>query len=198
MVPPFHWWRTVFFLIPAIGVYTIVLGHAVDRLGLSSGGADGSPTAARALWSWLILATTGVRVHGARPRPRAAGPVYLFVSQPPEHLRHPDHLLERCRSTCASSRRRRSGGFPFIGGTCGAPVTCSWTAPSPSSSVFRQVAELIRARGQSLLVFPEGTRSRDGRVGQVPRRASSCWPSRRGWPSSRSPCGSRHVMPRTG
>ena len=26
MIPPYHWWRTVFFLIPAIGVYTIVLG----------------------------------------------------------------------------------------------------------------------------------------------------------------------------
>ena len=27
-VPPFHWWRTVVFLIPAISVYTIVLGTA--------------------------------------------------------------------------------------------------------------------------------------------------------------------------
>ena len=26
MIPPYHWWRTVFFLIPAIAVYTIVLG----------------------------------------------------------------------------------------------------------------------------------------------------------------------------
>ena len=25
-MPPYHWWRTVFFLIPAIAVYTIVLG----------------------------------------------------------------------------------------------------------------------------------------------------------------------------
>ena len=25
-LPPFHWWRTVFFLIPAIAIYTIVLG----------------------------------------------------------------------------------------------------------------------------------------------------------------------------
>ena len=27
-LPPFHWWRTVFYLIPAISVYTIVLGTA--------------------------------------------------------------------------------------------------------------------------------------------------------------------------
>ena len=28
----FHWWRTVFWLIPTIAVYTIVLGIAVDRV----------------------------------------------------------------------------------------------------------------------------------------------------------------------
>ena len=38
-IPPFHWWRTVFYLIPAITLYTIVLGAAsivssiVDRRG---------------------------------------------------------------------------------------------------------------------------------------------------------------------
>jgi hypothetical protein len=30
-LPPFHWWRTVFFLIPAIAVYTIVLGTILAR-----------------------------------------------------------------------------------------------------------------------------------------------------------------------
>ena len=44
-VPPFHWWRTVFFLIPAIALYTIVLGTLsllsvlVDRQGTSRTGA---------------------------------------------------------------------------------------------------------------------------------------------------------------
>src|SRR5437762_13246406 len=60
-IPPYHWWRTVFFLIPAISLYTIVLGAAsivssvVDRRGHFAHGC------ARA-WSWLILKTTGVRV----------------------------------------------------------------------------------------------------------------------------------------
>ena len=27
-IPPYHWWRTVFYLIPAISVYTVVLGAA--------------------------------------------------------------------------------------------------------------------------------------------------------------------------
>ena len=59
--PPFHWWRTVFFLIPAITVYTIVLGTLsllsvlVDRQGHLA------HKCARA-WAWLILKTTGVSV----------------------------------------------------------------------------------------------------------------------------------------
>jgi 1-acyl-sn-glycerol-3-phosphate acyltransferase len=57
----FHWFRTVFWLIPTIAVYTIVLGLAsitssfFDRRGHFAHGC------ARA-WSWLILATTGVDV----------------------------------------------------------------------------------------------------------------------------------------
>ena len=60
-LPPYHWWRTVFFLIPAIAVYTIVLGvislvsTLVDRRGHVAHGC------AR-IWSRLILRTTGVRV----------------------------------------------------------------------------------------------------------------------------------------
>ena len=60
-IPPFHWWRTVFFLIPAIGVYTAVLG----TVSLSSSLFDRSGHVAHGcarLWSWLILATTGVSV----------------------------------------------------------------------------------------------------------------------------------------
>src|SRR6266536_4807870 len=78
-IPPYHWWRTVFYLIPAITIYTIVLGAAsivsslVDRRGYFAHGC------ARA-WSWLILKTTGVRVaiEGLdRIRP---GSNYIFVS----------------------------------------------------------------------------------------------------------------------
>ena len=60
-MPPYHWWRTVFFLIPALAVYTIVLG----TISLSSSFFDRSGrfahSCARA-WSWLILTTTGVTV----------------------------------------------------------------------------------------------------------------------------------------
>ena len=33
-MPRFHWWRTVFFLIPCIAVYTIVLGSLKESVQL--------------------------------------------------------------------------------------------------------------------------------------------------------------------
>jgi len=78
-LPPFQWWRTVFYLIPVIGVYTIVLGTAslvsslVDRRGHFAHGC------AR-LWSWLILATTGVSVEVRGLDVLEPRKTYVFVS----------------------------------------------------------------------------------------------------------------------
>jgi len=61
MLKPWHWWRTVFFLIPAISVYTIVLGSASLLSTLFDRRGNFGHRCARA-WSWLILKTTGVTV----------------------------------------------------------------------------------------------------------------------------------------
>lgn len=58
----FHTWRTVVWLIPTIAVYTIVLGTLSIGSSLFSGRGYFAHGCAR-LWSWLILATTGVRVQ---------------------------------------------------------------------------------------------------------------------------------------
>ena len=84
---PIHWWRTVFFLIPAITVYTIVLGAAsivsslFDRRGYFAHGC------ARA-WSWLILKTTGVRVTVEGLERVDAGHDLRLRVESSEHLRH--------------------------------------------------------------------------------------------------------------
>src|SRR6202163_4331547 len=78
-IPPFHWWRTVFYLIPAITIYTIVLGAAsivaslFDRRGYVAHGC------ARA-WSWLILKKTGARVTVGRLDRITPRTTYVFVS----------------------------------------------------------------------------------------------------------------------
>ncbi len=61
-LPPYHWWRTVFFLIPAVTLYTIVLGTASLLSTLFDRDGDFGHRCARA-WAWLILKTTGVRVR---------------------------------------------------------------------------------------------------------------------------------------
>ena len=47
-LPPFHWWRTVFWLIPAISVYTGVLGFVSLTSMLVGFAAAAWRTAARA------------------------------------------------------------------------------------------------------------------------------------------------------
>src|SRR4051794_39257349 len=78
-MPPYHWWRTVLFLIPAITIYTIVCGAAsivssvFDRNGHFAHGC------ARA-WSWLILKTTGVDVDVIGLNKLVPGKTYVFVA----------------------------------------------------------------------------------------------------------------------
>ncbi|HEV3141432.1 MAG TPA: hypothetical protein VGY57_12985, partial [Vicinamibacterales bacterium] len=60
-LPPYHWWRTVFFLIPAISLYTVLLGTLSITSGLFDRRGRFAHGCARA-WSRLILTTTGVRV----------------------------------------------------------------------------------------------------------------------------------------
>jgi 1-acyl-sn-glycerol-3-phosphate acyltransferase len=78
-VPPYHWWRTVFFLIPAISVYTLVLGAVSIVSSLFDERGYFAHRCARA-WSWLILTTTGVRVTVEGRERIAPGAIYIFVS----------------------------------------------------------------------------------------------------------------------
>ena len=78
-VPSFHWFRTVFFLIPCISVYTIVLGTLsilstfVDRRGHAAHWCAQT-------WAWLILATTGVDVQLVGLERVKPGETYVFTS----------------------------------------------------------------------------------------------------------------------
>ena len=78
-VPSFHWWRTVFWLIPTIAGYTILLGVVSLLSMLFDRQGNFAHKCARA-WAWLILATTrvSVRVKGLdQLDPKQS---YVFVS----------------------------------------------------------------------------------------------------------------------
>ena len=76
-VPSFHLLRTVFWLIPAIAVYTIVLGTMSIVSTLLGGHGQFAHRCAR-WWSWLILATTGVRVSVEGLEQLTPGATYVF------------------------------------------------------------------------------------------------------------------------
>lgn len=158
-LPPFHWWRTVCFLIPAISVYTIVLG----TLSIASSLIDRSGRIAHRcarIWSWLILATTGVdvRISGLERVDRHTS--YVFAANHQSIYDIPI-LFSTLPFQVRILAKDSLGRFPFLGWHLSRAGHVLVDRRNPGASVFRQVRELMRA-GVSLTVFPEGTRSVDG------------------------------------
>jgi 1-acyl-sn-glycerol-3-phosphate acyltransferase len=161
-VPPYHWWRTVFYLIPAISLYTIVLGTVsllsapFDRAGRLAHGC------ARA-WARLILATTGVKVAIEARAPLDPHRSYIFASNHQSIYDIPivfASLPRQLRIVAKASL----GRFPFLG------WHLRWTGhllvdrERPGPAILKRMARLVSDE-VSLIVFPEGTRSVDGQVG---------------------------------
>ena len=161
-IPPYHWWRTVFFLIPAISIYTIVLGAAsiasslFDRRGYFAHGC------ARA-WSSLILKTTGVRVQVDGMDRIAPGTTYVFVSNHQSIYDIPvifASLPYQLRIIAKASLAR----FPVLGWHLrrGGHLFVDRQRPDRAGILKRWRA--LVSDGLSLIIFAEGTRSWDGRV----------------------------------
>lgn len=161
-LPPYHWWRTVFFLIPAIGVYTIVLGIVslvstlVDRRG------HFAHRCARA-WSWLILKTTGVtvEVHGDLPPP---GRSYVFASNHQSFYDIPV-LFWTIAMQLRIPAKASLGTFPFVGWHLRRAGHLLLDRDNPGAGVLKKMQRMVLDEA-SLIIFPEGTRSRDGVVGR--------------------------------
>jgi 1-acyl-sn-glycerol-3-phosphate acyltransferase len=162
-VPPFHWWRTVFFLIPAISAYTIVLGTAsivsslFDRRGYFAHGC------ARA-WSWLILATTGVLVDVVGLERLERGRTYVFIANHQSIYDIPV-IFAAIPWQLRIIAKESLGRMPFLGWHLRRTGHLLVDRRHPDrSGILRRWRELV-GEGLSLIVFPEGTRSADGRVG---------------------------------
>jgi 1-acyl-sn-glycerol-3-phosphate acyltransferase len=161
-VPPYHWWRTVFFLIPAITIYTIVLGAVsiasslFDRRGSTAHGC------AR-LWSWLILKTTGVRVTVEGLERVMPGTAYVFVSNHQSIYDIPvifASLPFQLRIIAKESMAK----FPVLGWHLrrGGHLFVDRRHPDRAGILKRWRA--LVSEGLSLIIFAEGTRSWNGRV----------------------------------
>ncbi len=191
-IPPYHWWRTVFFLIPAIGLYTIVLGTLSLGSSLFDRRGYFAHRCARA-WSRLILLTTGVTVDVGGLELVTPGTTYIFVSNHQSIYDIPIvfwHLPWQLRIIAKQSL----GKFPFLGWHLSRTGHLLVDRKNPDPiGVLKRWKGLV-SQGLSLIVFPEGTRSADGRVGRF-KGGSFLLAIQAGLPIVPvSVAGSRHVM----
>ena len=191
-IPPFHWWRTVFFLIPAIAVYTIVLGTlSIASSFVQPSGFFAHGCARR--WSWLILKTTGVDVDVRGLERLTPGTTYIFISNHQSIYDIPIifwNVPWQLRIIAKASL----GRFPFLGWHLSRTghLLVNRRRPDPLG-ILKRWKGLV-SKGLSLIVFPEGTRSADGRVGRF-KAGSFLLAIQAGLPLVPiSVAGSRHVM----
>ena len=162
--PPFHWWRTVFFLIPAISVYTIVLGTLSIASTFFDPGGRAAHWCARA-WSWLILATTGVDVAVKGLDRVEPGETYVFISNHQSIYDIPV-IFASLPFQLRIIAKESLGRFPFLVWHLvrAGHLLVDRTNPD-RSGILARWRRLVADR-LSLIIFPEGTRSPDGEVGR--------------------------------
>jgi 1-acyl-sn-glycerol-3-phosphate acyltransferase len=192
VIPPFHWWRTVFWLIPAIAIYTIVLGTFSLTSSVFERRGYFAHWCART-WSWLILKTTRVTVDVRGLERLEPGKTYVFVANHQSIYDIPvifASLPFQLRIIAKDSL----GKFPFLGWHLRRTGHLLVNRRKPDPRAVFNWANALTAKGLSLIVFPEGTRSADGHLG--PFKAGSLYPAvQTGLPIVPiSVVGSRHVM----
>jgi 1-acyl-sn-glycerol-3-phosphate acyltransferase len=179
-------------LIPTIAVYTVVLGilsitsSFFDRRGHFAHGC------ARA-WSWLILATTGVEVTVKGLERIVPGKTYVFVANHQSIYDIPC-LFWSIPFQLRIIAKESLGNFPMLGPHLKRTGHMLVDRSKPDRSGIFGWASRLTSNGLSLIVFPEGTRSRDGMMGKF-KGGSIMLAMQAGLPIVPiSVVGSRHVM----
>ena len=161
-MPPYHWWRTVFYLIPAITVYTVVLGTVSILSSLVDRSGHFAHRCARA-WSWLILKTTRVSVSVEGLDLLVPGKTYVFVANHQSHYDTPvvfSALPFQLRIIAKESLAR----FPVLGWHLKRGGHLFVDRTNPNRARILSAWRALVASGLSLIIYAEGTRSRDGRA----------------------------------
>lgn len=157
---PFHWWRTVFFLIPAVGLYTILCGIVSLLSTLVDRSGHFAHKCARA-WAWLILKTTGVKVErsGPLPDPNAS---WVVVSNHASIYDIPI-LFTALPLQLRIPAKASLGNFPFIGWHLRLAGHLLIERTNPGPGIIKRMKKMVQ-QNASLIIFPEGSRSPDGLV----------------------------------
>jgi 1-acyl-sn-glycerol-3-phosphate acyltransferase len=163
VIPPYHWWRTVVFLIPSIGVFTIVLGTISVLSSFVDSSGDVGHRCARA-WAWLILKTTGVRVETRGLDKLDPKQSYVLASNHQSIYDIPIVFASvplQLRIISKDSIAR----VPFLGWHLQRTGHLLIDRKNPGAGILKKMAKLVSG-ARSLIIFPEGTRSVDGTVGR--------------------------------
>ena len=191
MIRPFHWWRTVFYLIPAVTLYTIVLGTVSLFSTLFDRRGNFAHKCARA-WARAILGTTGVRVEVDGLDHLEPGRSYVFAANHQSIYDIPI-VFASVPWQLRIVAKESLGRIPFMGWHLHRAGHLLVDRRNPGADVVTKMARLVRD-GSSLIVFPEGTRSVDGAVGRFKKGSFAVAVEARLPVVPVTITGSRHVM----
>jgi 1-acyl-sn-glycerol-3-phosphate acyltransferase len=162
-IPPFHLWRTIFYLIPVVTLYTIACGTVsllstfFDRSGNFAHGCART-------WARWILATSGVRVRITGLDQLVAGRSYVFAANHQSIYDIPI-LFASVPFQLRIVSKASLGRIPFMGWHLRRAGHLLVDRRKPGADIVQKMARLV-GESSSLIVFPEGTRSVDGTVGR--------------------------------
>jgi len=191
MPPPFHWWRTVFYLIPLVTVYTIVLGSLSLLSTLFDRTGNFAHRCARA-WARWILATTGVRVRVSGLEHLEPGRSYVFAANHQSIYDIPI-LFASIPMQLRIVAKESLGRIPFMGWHLHRAGHLLIDRRNPGPDIVQKMRRLV-SESSSLIVFPEGTRSVDGGIGRFKKGSFLVAADARLPVVPVTIAGSRHVM----
>jgi 1-acyl-sn-glycerol-3-phosphate acyltransferase len=182
----------VFYLIPTLALFTVVLG----TMSLISGVFDSRGIFAHRCaqwWSRLLLWTAGVRIERRGVLPDE-GSSCIFVANHSSHYDTPilfTSLPRQLRIIAKATLRH----VPFVGWHLARAGHLLIDRKNPGAGVLKRMQKMT-TQGASLIVYPEGARTRDGRVMKF-KGGVFLLAIDNGWPIVPvSVSGSRAVMPR--
>ena len=160
---PFHWWRTVFYLIPLVTIYTILFGTVSLLSTLVDRSGNFAHRCARG-WARWILKTTGVRVRVAGLEHIAANRSYVFAANHQSIYDIPI-VFASIPAQLRIVAKESLGRIPFLGWHLHRAGHLLVDRRNPGPDIVLKMRRLV-GESSSLIVFPEGTRSVDGTVGR--------------------------------
>ena len=157
---PFHWWRTVFFLIPAVGLYTVVLGIVSLASTLIDRSGHFAHKCART-WARWILWTTGVKVERSGPLPPLESSAVIVSNH--ASIYDIPILFTALPLQLRIPAKASLGSFPFIGWHLRLAGHLLIERKNPGPGIIKRMKKMVQ-QNASLIIFPEGSRSPDGLV----------------------------------